>query len=58
MFYVEICVILMTLPFTHSRSREEVDGVEYIMSFIVSVGAQVLGHFLCKWLDPDMNKGE
>lgn len=33
-------------------------AVEYIVSFIVSVGAQVLGHFLCKWLDPDMNKGE
>ena len=27
--------------------------MEYLMSFLVSVGAQVIGHFLCKWLDPD-----
>ena len=25
--------------------------MEYLMSFLVSVGAQVIGHFLCKWLE-------
>ena len=25
----------------------------YLIELIVSVGAQVLGYFLCKWLDPD-----
>ena len=33
-------------------------AMEYLMSFLVSVGAQVIGHFLCKWLDPDDEKGE
>ena len=32
--------------------------MEYLMSFLVSVGAQVIGHFLCKWLDPDKRKGK
>jgi len=32
--------------------------MEYLMSFLVSVGAQVIGHFLYKWLDPDDEKGE
>lgn len=58
LFCVGIYAILIMLPFTHSRSREEVDSVEYIVSFFVSVGAQVVGHFLCKWLDQDMNEGE
>ena len=31
--------------------------MEYLMSFLVSVGAQVIGHFLCKWLDPRDEKG-
>ena len=27
--------------------------MEYLMSFLVSVGAQVIGHYLCKWHEPD-----
>ena len=30
----------------------------YFINFIVSVGAQVVGYFLCKWLDPDNHKGK
>jgi hypothetical protein len=28
-------------------------AVAYIIEFIVSVAAQVVAYFLCKWLDPD-----
>ena len=30
----------------------------YFIELIVSVGAQVIGYFLCKWLDPDKRKGK
>ena len=47
------------LPFFHPRSGREVSRVEYLINLLVSVGAQVIGHFLCKWLDPDdSGKGE
>ena len=33
--------------------------MQYLIDFCVSVGAQVVGYFLCKWLDPDHgSKGE
>ena len=28
-----------------------VEGLEYLLMFLVSVGADVVGHILCKWLD-------
>ena len=47
------------LPFFHPRSGREVSSVEYLINFFVSVGAQLVSHFLCKWLDPDNeSKGE
>ena len=30
----------------------------YLIELIVSVGAQVIVYFLCKWLDPDKRKGK
>ena len=30
----------------------------YLIELIVSVGAQVIGYFLCKWLDQDKRKGK
>jgi len=30
----------------------------YLIEFLVSVAAQVVGYFLCKWLDPDNRKGQ
>ena len=30
----------------------------YLIELIISVGAQVIGYFLCKWLDPDKRKGK
>ena len=30
----------------------------YLIELIVSVGAQVIGYFLYKWLDPDKRKGK
>ena len=30
----------------------------FLIDFFVSVGAQVAGYFLCKWLDPDDHEGE
>jgi len=32
--------------------------MQYFANFFISVGAQVAGYFLCKWLDPDNRKGE
>lgn len=32
--------------------------MEYLVSFLISVGAQVASYFLCKWLDQDDEKGE
>lgn len=33
--------------------------MQYLIDFCVAVGAQVVGHFLCKWLDHDEDsKGE
>ena len=46
------------LPSTHPGSGREVKRMVYLINFFVSVGAQVVGHFLCKWLDPDMSEGE
>ncbi len=53
LLHTNFYVILSLLPFFHPRSGREVNGVEYIINFFVSVGAQVVGYFLCKWLDPD-----
>lgn len=58
MYCVRSYVILTVLPFHYSRSREEVDSDGIPHEFFGSVGAQVIGHFLCKWLDPDDEKGE
>lgn len=33
--------------------REEVDSLEYIISLMVSVTADVIAYFVCKWLDRD-----
>ena len=30
---------------------EEVDALAYFLTFLVSVGADVVSHFICKWLD-------
>ena len=30
----------------------------YLIEFLVSVAAQVVAYFLCKWLDPDNRKGQ
>lgn len=45
-------VILMTLPLFHSGSRGEVGSLyDIFVGFFVSVGASVVGHYICKWLD-------
>ena len=53
-----LCVILWVLPFIHPGSGREVRSMTYLVEFLIAVGAQVVGHFLCKWLDPDQEKGE
>lgn len=32
--------------------------MQYLIDFFIAVGAQVVGYFLCKWLDHDNSKGE
>ena len=45
-------VILMMLPLSHSGSRGEVSQVgEIFTGFFLSVGASVVAHYICKWLD-------
>ena len=49
---LSIFVILMMLPLSHSGSRGEVNRVSDIFSgFFLSVGASVVAHYICKWLD-------
>jgi len=33
--------------------RREVDAVEYVLAFLVSIGAGVVSYYICKWLDRD-----
>lgn len=42
----DIIDLLSALP-----QWEEVNSVEYIFSFVVSVVARLIGHLLCKWVD-------
>ena len=39
-------------------SGEGVSILGYIADFCISVAAQVVGYFLCKWLDRDSHKGK
>ena len=34
-----------------SASRKEVSTMEYIITVFLAVMAQVIGHYVCKWLD-------
>lgn len=42
----DIIDLLSALP-----QWEEVDNMEYLLSFIVSIVARVMGHLLCKRVD-------
>lgn len=35
----------------HSGIRKEVISMEYIITIFLAVMAQVIGHYVCKWLD-------
>ena len=59
LLHANFCVILSLLPLSIPSSGKEVSSLIYLINFIVSVAAQVVGYFLCKWLDPDnKHKGE
>ena len=32
-------------------SRKEVSLMEYILAFLISVLASIVGYYICKWLD-------
>lgn len=42
---------IMNLLAEPSGNREEVNEMELIFSFVVSVIAGVVSHYICKWLD-------
>lgn len=42
--------MLAVLPFSLWQQRE-VNMVEYLIAFFVSVAASVAGYYICKWLD-------
>ena len=58
MYRIKFCDILDALPFFHPCSGREVERMQYLIDFFIAVGAQVVGYFLCKWLDHDNSKGE
>lgn len=39
------------LPFSKPWHGEDVNNMESLSSFFVSVAAGVVGYYLCKWLD-------
>ena len=43
-------------PFWQQKGVDIMDTI--LTNFLVAVAAQVAAHFLCKWLDPDDEKGE
>lgn len=34
-----------------SSVRKEVEGMEYILSFVTSILARIAGYYVCKWLN-------
>ena len=38
-------------PLSASSARKEEELLEYIISFVLSVMASVVGDYVCKWLD-------
>ena len=34
-----------------SSVRKEVELMEYIITFVISVAASVAGYYVCKWVD-------
>ena len=34
-----------------SGNREEVDTLEFVIGFLVSVAAGIISYYVCKWLD-------
>ena len=36
---------------SYSFQRKEVTYLEYIIAFLISVLASVVGYYICKWLD-------
>ena len=34
-----------------SSVRKEVESVNVLISFVVSVAASVVGYYICKWID-------
>lgn len=51
LFLSKSMVYLLCCP-THSGNRKGVPQVaEIVTSLIVAVGANVIAHYICKWLD-------
>ena len=46
LYYGKMCVLSL-----QSASRKEVSTMEYIITVFLAVMAQVIGHYVCKWLD-------
>ena len=44
--YVILCMLSL-----QSGIRKEVISMEYIITIFLAVMAQVIGHYVCKWLD-------
>ena len=38
---------------SYSGNREEVIALSNLTSFLVSIGASIVGYYICKWLDGD-----
>ncbi len=34
-----------------SSVRKEVERMNYLISFVVTITARIVGYFVCKWLD-------
>lgn len=47
---VKLWVIIALLPYP-IRQGKGVNTLAYLITFFVAVGAEMAGHYLCKWLD-------
>ena len=45
------CWYIKSAALLQSGNREEVIALSNLTSFLVSIGASIVGYYICKWLD-------
>ena len=53
---VESCWLWYTIPAADPSARREVESMDAIASFALSVLAGVVSYYICKWLDHRKDK--